>query len=86
MNYKEKKETVTTLTFNTLDELKSWCEKHMNDGLSVYWGWLENLDGWCSVADLASDADESWFIQINEDGDEVACTVDVYVKDKEAKA
>ena len=74
MNYKEK-ETVTTLTFNTLDELKSWCEKHM-----------KNLDGWYSVADLVSDADESWFIQINEDDDEVACTVDVYVKGEEVEA
>ena len=80
------KETFTTLTFNTLDELKSWCEKHMNDDLQVYWGWLENMDGWYTVADLASDADENWFIKINEDDDEIPCTVDVYVKDEEVKA
>lgn len=72
---------MTRMTFASLEELKAWCNRHIEDkGLQVYWGWLENLKEWYGVADLLSDASADWFVGIDEDGNEVPCSVEIHVK------
>ena len=73
---------MTRMTFASLEELKAWCNRHIEDkGLQVYWGWLENLGEWYGVADLLSDASTDWFVRIDEDGNEVPCSVEIHVRD-----
>lgn len=72
---------MTRMTFTSLEELKAWCNRHIEDkGLQVYWGWLENLKEWYGVADLLSDASADWFVGIDEDGNEVPCSVEIHVR------
>lgn len=74
---------MTTKTFASLKELQNWCNEHNQDqNLLVYWGWLENFSRWYSVADLLSDASDDWFVMIDENGNEVPCSVEIYIKDE----
>ena len=74
---------MTTKTFASLNELTRWCNKHINDkNLLVYWGWLENFSKWYSIADLLSDASANWFVRTDENGNEVPCSVEIFIRDE----
>ena len=74
---------MTTKTFASLKELQNWCNEHTHDqNLLVYWGWLENFSRWYSVADPISDASDDWFVMIDEEGNEVPRSVEIYIKEE----